>query len=138
MGSSETGRFAEGLPSILFSLRGLAYFEIHVHGARSDLHSGEFGGSVMNPGNALSQIIASLHDDQGRIALPGFYDDVVEWDAETREQIAALLHSDDETREELGGAALAGEQGFSTRERLWIRPTCDGNGMLCGYTDEGA
>jgi len=135
---SDTGMFAEGLPSLLFSLRGLAYFEIHVSGARSDLHSGEYGGSVLNPGNALAQIIASLHDEQGRIAIPGFYDDVVAWDTETREQIAALPHSDDKFREELGVPALVGEQGFSTLERLWIRPTCDVNGMLCGYTEEGA
>ena len=135
---SDTGMFAAGLPSLLFSLRGLAYFEIHVSGARSDLHSGEYGGSVLNPGNALARIIASLHDDQGRIAIPGFYDDVVVWDTATREQIAALPHSDDKFREELEVAALVGEQGFSTLERLWIRPTCDVNGMLCGYTDEGA
>ena len=135
---SDTGMFAEGLPSLLFSLRGLAYFEIHVRGARSDLHSGEFGGAVMNPGNALSHIITSLHDDQGRIAMPGFYDDVVDWDPETRERIAALPHSDDEFREGLDVVALVGEEGFSTLERLWIRPTCDVNGILCGYTDEGA
>lgn len=135
---SDTGMFAEGLPSLLFSLRGLAYFEIHVHGARSDLHSGEFGGALKNPGNVLSQIIASLHDDQGRIAIPGFYDDVLEWDTTTREQIAALPHSDEEFRESLELGALAGEQGFGTLERLWIRPTCDVNGLLCGYTEEGA
>ena len=135
---SDTGMFAEGLPSLLFSLRGLAYFEIHVRGARSDLHSGEFGGAVTNPGNALAQIIASLHDDQRRVAIPGFYDDVVDWDPETREQIAALPHSDDEFREALDVVALGGEEGFSTLERLWIGPTCDVNGMLCGYTDEGA
>lgn len=135
---SDTGMFAEGLPSLLFSLRGLAYFEIHVTGARSDLHSGEYGGSVLNPGNALAQIIASLHNDQGRIAIPGFYDDVVAWDTETREQIAALPHSDEEFREELEVDTLVGERGFSTLERMWIRPTCDVNGMLCGYTDEGA
>jgi acetylornithine deacetylase/succinyl-diaminopimelate desuccinylase-like protein len=135
---SDTGMFAKGLPSLLFSLRGLAYFEIHVRGARSDLHSGEFGGAVVNPGNVLSLIIASLHDDQGRIAVPGFYEDVVDWDAETRELIAALPHSDDEFRDELDVVALGGEEGFSTLERLWIRPTCDVNGMLCGYTDEGA
>jgi acetylornithine deacetylase/succinyl-diaminopimelate desuccinylase-like protein len=135
---SDTGMFAEGLPSLLFSLRGLAYFEIHVSGARSDLHSGEYGGSVLNPGNALSQIIASLHDAQGRVAIPGFYDDVVAWDTETRKQIAVLPHSDDEFREALDVVALVGEQGFSTLERLWIRPSCDVNGMLCGYTDEGA
>jgi acetylornithine deacetylase/succinyl-diaminopimelate desuccinylase-like protein len=135
---SDTGMFAEGLPSLLFSLRGLAYFEIHVHGARSDLHSGEYGGAVMNPGNALAGIIASLHDAEGRIAIPGFYDDVVEWDAETRAQIAELPHSDEAFASELALGELVGEPGYGTLERLWIRPTCDVNGILCGYTGQGA
>jgi len=135
---SDTGMFAEGLPSLLFSLRGLAYFEIHVHGARSDLHSGEYGGAVMNPGNALARIIASLHDTEGRIAIPGFYDDVVEWDAETRAQIAELPHSDEAFASELALGELVGEPGYGTLERLWIRPTCDVNGILCGYTGQGA
>jgi acetylornithine deacetylase/succinyl-diaminopimelate desuccinylase-like protein len=135
---SDTGMFAEGLPSIGFSLRGLAYFEIHVHGARSDLHSGEFGGAVMNPANALARIVASFHDEDGRVAIDGFYDDVVEWDAGTRAQIAGLPHDDEAYRAELGVDALVGEAGFSTLERLWIRPTCDVNGLLSGYTGEGA
>ena len=135
---SDTAMFAEGMPSLLFSLRGLAYFEIEVTGARSDLHSGEYGGSVRNPANALAQIVASLHDADGRVAVEGFYDDVVEWDAETRGQIASLPHSDDEYRGELDVPALAGEAGYGTLERLWIRPTCDVNGLLSGYTGEGA
>lgn len=135
---SDTGMFAEGLPSLLFSLRGLAYFELHVHGANSDLHSGEYGGAVANPGNALSRIIASLHDDEGRVAIDGFYDDVVEWDAGTRSQIADLPHSDAAFAGELEVPELVGEKGYSTLERLWIRPTCDVCGILCGYTGEGA
>jgi acetylornithine deacetylase/succinyl-diaminopimelate desuccinylase-like protein len=135
---SDTGMFAEGLPSLLFSLRGLAYFEIHVHGAKSDLHSGEYGGAVANPGNAISKIIASLHDGEGRIAIEGFYDDVLEWDAETRAQIAALPHTDEAFAAELEVDELSGEAGFGTLERLWIRPTCDVCGILCGYTGEGA
>jgi acetylornithine deacetylase/succinyl-diaminopimelate desuccinylase-like protein len=135
---SDTGMFAEGLPSLLFSLRGLAYFEVHVKGARSDLHSGEYGGSITNPGNALAQIIASLHDADGRIAIDGFYDDVLEWDADTRAQIARLPHDDREYREELQVTELTGESGYGMLERLWIRPTCDVNGLLCGYTGEGA
>lgn len=135
---SDTGMFAEGLPSLLFSLRGLAYFEVHVHGADSDLHSGEYGGAVANPGNALSRIIASLHDEGGRVAIPGFYDDVVEWDEETRKQIAELPHTDEAFREEVGVPALTGEEGYSTLERLWIRPTCDVCGILSGYTGQGA
>ncbi len=135
---SDTGMFAEGLPTLLFSLRGLAYYEIVVTGAKSDLHSGEYGGSVTNPGNALAAIIASMHDEDGRVTLPGFYDDVAEWDDETREQIRSLPYDDEEYRKELEVPALAGEKGYSTLERLWIRPTCDVNGMLTGYTGEGA
>ncbi len=135
---SDTGMFAEGLPTLLFSLRGLAYYEIVVEGAKSDLHSGEYGGSVTNPGNALGTIIASLHDADGRVALPGFYDDVVEWDEETRRQIASLPFDDEEYRAELEVPELTGEKGYGTLERLWIRPTCDVNGILCGYTGEGA
>jgi acetylornithine deacetylase/succinyl-diaminopimelate desuccinylase-like protein len=135
---SDTGMYAEGLPSLGFSLRGLAYFEVHVTGAKSDLHSGEFGGAVPNPGNALAKIIASLHAADGRIAVPGFYDDVLEWDEETRAQIRALPHDDSAYRTDLEVKALTGEEGYGTLERLWIRPTCDVNGMLCGYTGEGA
>jgi acetylornithine deacetylase/succinyl-diaminopimelate desuccinylase-like protein len=102
------------------------------------LHSGEFGGAVANPGNALARILASLHDSSGRVAIEGFYDDVVEWDADTRAQIASLPWSDDDYRAELGVKALAGEKGYGTLERLWIRPTCDVNGLLCGYTGEGS
>jgi acetylornithine deacetylase/succinyl-diaminopimelate desuccinylase-like protein len=135
---SDSGMFDEGLPSLGFSLRGLAYFEVHVTGAKSDLHSGEFGGAVANPGNALARIIASLHAADGRVAITGFYDDVLEWDAETRAEIARLPHDDRAYRAELGVAALSGEAGYGTLERLWIRPTCDVNGILCGYTGEGA
>ncbi|MEQ9397631.1 MAG: dipeptidase [Longimicrobiales bacterium] len=135
---SDSNMFAEGIPSILFSLRGLAYLEIHVKGARSDLHSGQFGGTVANPGNALARIIASLHDDRGRVAVPGLYDDVAEWDEDTRAGIRALPFDEDAYRRDLQVPALSGEAGWSTLERLWIRPTCDVNGMLCGYTGEGA
>ena len=135
---SDSNMFAEGMPSVLFSLRGLAYFEIHVRGARSDLHSGQFGGTVVNPGNALGTIIASLHDENGRVAVEGFYDDVVEWDEETRAQIRSLPFDEEAYRKELEVGALGGEKGYSALERLWIRPTCDVNGILCGYTAEGA
>lgn len=135
---SDTGMFAEGLPSLLFSLRGLAYFEIHVKGARSDLHSGEYGGAVANPGNALAKIVASLHDGDGRIDIDGFYDDVLDWDQATRTGIASLPFDDEAYRRELGVDELAGERGYGTLERLWIRPSCDVNGLLCGYTGEGA
>jgi acetylornithine deacetylase/succinyl-diaminopimelate desuccinylase-like protein len=135
---SDSNMFGEGMPSVLFSLRGLAYFEIHVRGARSDLHSGQFGGTIVNPGNALAKILASLHDEDGRIAVEGFYDDVLEWDEETRAQIRALPFDEATYRKDLQIDTLGGEKGFSPLERLWIRPTCDVNGILCGYTAEGA
>ncbi|HET9949560.1 MAG TPA: dipeptidase [Longimicrobiales bacterium] len=135
---SDSGMFAEGVPSLLVSLRGLFYFEIHVRGARSDLHSGEYGGAVANPGIALARILASLHDEHGRIAIPGFYDDVRDWDAETRARFRELPHDDEAFRSELDVPALWGEEGYGTLERLWIRPTCDVNGILCGYTGPGA
>lgn len=135
---SDTGMYAEGLPSVGFSLRGLAYFEVHVHGANSDLHSGEFGGAVANPANTLSKIIASLHAADGSIAIDGFYDDVLQWDDATRAQIASLPHSDGEFAGDLDLDELTGEAGYGTLERLWIRPTCDVCGILSGYTGEGA
>jgi len=135
---SDSNMFAEGMPSILFSLRGMAYLELHVKGARSDLHSGQFGGTVANPGNALGKILASFHDEEGRVAVEGFYDDVAEWEEETRRRIRDLPFDEESYREDLEVEALAGEAGYSSLERLWIRPTCDVNGILCGYTGEGA
>jgi acetylornithine deacetylase/succinyl-diaminopimelate desuccinylase-like protein len=135
---SDSSMFAQGQPSLLFSLRGLAYFEIHVRGPASDLHSGTYGGAVVNPGNTLARIVASLKDEDGRVAIQGFYDDVLEWDESTRNAIRALPFALDEFLEEVGAAGLNGEAGFSLLERLWIRPTCDVNGLLCGYTGEGA
>ena len=135
---SDSSMFDQGLPSLLFSLRGLAYFEIHVQGPASDLHSGTYGGSVVNPGNTLARLLASLMDEKGRITIPGFYDDVMEWDLDTREAIHALPFDLDGFVKEVGAPGLNGEQGYSLLERLWIRPTCDVNGILCGYTGEGA
>jgi acetylornithine deacetylase/succinyl-diaminopimelate desuccinylase-like protein len=135
---SDSSMFAPGLPSLLFSLRGLAYFEIHVRGPAGDLHSGTYGGAVVNPGNVMANLLSSLKDDEGRIALPGFYDDVLEWDEATRAAIQALPFDMGEFEAEVGAPGFNGEAGFSVLERLWIRPTCDVNGILCGYTGEGA
>ncbi len=135
---SDSAMFAPGVPSLLFSLRGLAYLELRARGARSDLHSGAYGGAVPNPATVLARILASLHDEEGRIAIEGFYDEVVEWDAATRAGIAGLPFDEEEFREGLGAPGLAGEAGYSTLERLWIRPTCEVNGLLAGYTGEGA
>lgn len=135
---SDSNMFDEDQPSILFSLRGMAYVEIHVKGARSDLHSGQFGGPVVNPGNALCQIVASFHDENGKVAIDGFYDDVEDWDDSVREGIAGLPFDEDAYKKDLEVDELGGEAGWSPLEQLWIRPTCDVNGMLSGYTGEGA
>ena len=135
---SDSAMFAEGLPSILSSLRGLAYFQIDVVGPSSDLHSGSYGGAVVNPAMALARILATLHDAEGRIAIAGFYDDVRAWEAKVREQMRALPFDDGAFRKETGASALGGEAGYSTLERIWTRPTCEVNGLLSGYTGEGA
>lgn len=134
---SDSGMFAPGMPTVGASLRGLAYFEIHVRAAKSDLHSGTYGGAVANPATALARIIASFHDDDGHILVPGFYDDV-RTAPEFLEQIRSLPFDDDAFREETGVPELFGEKGFTTLERRWVRPTCEVNGMLSGYTGEGA
>jgi acetylornithine deacetylase/succinyl-diaminopimelate desuccinylase-like protein len=135
---SDSAMFAPGLPSLLFSLRGMTYLQIEVDGPASDLHSGAYGGSVMNPAMALAKILASMTDDVGRVTIPGFYDSVVEWDEAIRNDIRALPFDEDAFRGGMGAPELRGEEGFSTLERLWIRPTCEVNGLLSGYTGEGA
>lgn len=135
---SDSAMFAPGLPSILFSLRGLAYLQIDVEGPGSDLHSGSYGGAVVNPATTLARIIASFHDANHRVAVPGFYDKVVEWEDDVREQIRALPFREEGFREEAGSPALGGEKGYSTLERIWTRPTLEVNGLLSGYTGEGA
>jgi len=135
---SDTAMFAPGLPSLLFSLRGIAYCEIHVDGPSGDLHSGAYGGPVVNPAMALSQILATLFDDDGRIAIAGFYDDVLDWDEETRDGIRNLPFDEEEFAASVGATLAGGEKTYSVPERLWIRPTCEVNGLLSGYTGEGA
>jgi len=135
---SDTTMFAPGLPSITVGLRGLAYMEVRVQGPSIDLHSGAYGGAVVNPALALARILSQLHDEQGRIAIPGFYDRVRELTAEQRAAIAALPFEEEGLREEVGAPALGGEAGFGSVERIWARPTLDVNGLLSGYTGEGA
>jgi acetylornithine deacetylase/succinyl-diaminopimelate desuccinylase-like protein len=135
---SDSAMFAPGLPSILSSLRGLAYFQIDVQGPAGDLHSGMYGGAVMNPAMALGRILATMHDADGRIAIPGFYDHVLDWGAKARADIEKLPFDDEHFRAETGSPALFGEKSFGTLERLWMRPTCEVNGLLSGYTGEGA
>ncbi len=135
---SDSSMFAPGQPSILSSLRGIAYFQIDVVGPSVDLHSGSYGGAVVNPAMALARILSTMHDAKGRIAIKGFYDRVRVWDKPSRAAIRKLPFSDRHFRAETGTTALGGEKGFSTLERIWMRPTCEVNGQLSGYTGEGA
>ncbi|HUF30800.1 MAG TPA: dipeptidase, partial [Gemmatimonadaceae bacterium] len=135
---SDSSMFAPGLPSLLFSLRGLAYLQIDVQGPDRDLHSGSYGGAVVNPAMALARILATLHDSDGRVAVDGFYDGVRDWGDAVRAQIRSLPFEESAFLEETGASSLGGERGFSVLERLWTRPTCEVNGLLSGYTGQGA
>jgi acetylornithine deacetylase/succinyl-diaminopimelate desuccinylase-like protein len=135
---SDSTMFAPGLPSILSSLRGLAYFEINVQGPSGDLHSGIYGGAVVNPAMALAQILATMHDKNGRVAIKGFYGDVRDWGKKARSAMKKLPFKDKNFLAEVGAPALGGEKGYTTLEKLWMRPTCEVNGLLSGYTGEGA
>lgn len=135
---SDSTMFAPGIPSILSSLRGLAYFQIDVTGPNSDLHSGMYGGAVVNPATALSRIIASFHDADGRVAIPGFYDTVRPFPEHVRAGMRELPFDEADFMRHLDVSALGGEPGYSTLEKLWTRPTCEVNGLLSGYTGEGA
>lgn len=135
---SDSAMFAPGQPSILSSLRGLAYFQIDVQGPLCDLHSGSYGGAVVNPAMALARILATLHDEKEHIAIAGFYDKVRDWEPRILEQMKNLPFDEQEFRREVGAPDLGGEEGYTILERLWARPTCEVNGLLSGYTGEGA
>lgn len=135
---SDSSMFAPGLPSITYGLRGLMYCEVTITGPGHDLHSGLYGGAVPNPINALAKMIATLHDDEGKIAVPGFYDQVVALRDEERAQFASLPHDDAEFLKEVNGVGLHGEPEYSTLERIWARPTLDCNGIFGGFTGKGA
>jgi acetylornithine deacetylase/succinyl-diaminopimelate desuccinylase-like protein len=135
---SDSPMFDRGIPSICYGLRGLAYFQIDVRGTRSDLHSGSFGGAVANPGMVLAQMLAQMKDKSGRIKIPGFYDDVVELRPEERAEFARLPFNERKYRQDLGAPKLFGESGYTTLERIWARPTFEVNGLLGGFTGEGA
>jgi len=129
--------FSPTRPSLIFGMRGLAYVEIEVRSGSHDLHSGQYGGAVPNPAHALARIIASLHHADGRVAVEGFYDSVLEAPAEVRKAWAALGYDEAAFQRSAGGASLRGEPGYSTPERLWIRPCLDVNGIIGGYTGPG-
>lgn len=134
---SDTGMLGLDIPSIGTGLRGLAYLEIFVEGPAGDLHSGSYGGAVVNPALALAGILAKLKDADGRVTVPGFYDRVRPMTESEREQVRGLPFSDEEFLEETGVPDLGGEAGFSTLERLWYRPALDVNGMISGFTGDG-
>ena len=135
---SDTTMFAPGLPSITTGLRGLAYMEVTVRGPATDLHSGAYGGAVVNPANALATIIAGLRDAQGRVTIPGFYNDVRPLSPSEKASLDRLPFQEEGLREEVGAPRLLGEEGYGALERIWARPTLDVNGLLSGYTGEGA
>lgn len=135
---SDTSMVRKGMPSIVYSLRGLCYMEVRVTGPNRDLHSGSFGGAVQNPLNALGMIIARLKDAEGRITIPGFYDDVIDLTVEERAEMARVAFDEDGFRKDLDIAAIVGESGYTPRECLGARPTLDVNGMIGGFTGTGA
>ena len=135
---SDTTMISDKVPSINCGMRGLAYLEVTVTGPNKDLHSGHYGGAVANPINVLCSMIASLHDADGRVAVPGFYDDVVELSAEDRAQLARAPFDLDEYKDFLDIKEVKGEKGYTTLERTGIRPCLDVCGIWGGYTGAGA
>lgn len=134
---SDSSQYAKGQPAITYGLRGIAYFEVHFYGPKQDLHSGSFGGAVNNPAIALSKFLAKIVDDQGRIQLPGFYDDVQPLEESERAMWSKLNFSDEAFAKQLGVSGLTGETGYNTLERRWARPTFDVHGLWGGYQGEG-
>jgi acetylornithine deacetylase/succinyl-diaminopimelate desuccinylase-like protein len=135
---SDSAMFDRGVPSICYALRGLAYFQVDVTGTTTDLHSGVFGGAVANPAMVLAQILAQMKDKGGRVKIPGFYDHVRDLQPEERNAWKQLPFNERKYRKDLGAPKLFGESGYSVLERVWARPTFEVNGLLSGFTGEGA
>jgi acetylornithine deacetylase/succinyl-diaminopimelate desuccinylase-like protein len=135
---SDTSQFAPGQPAITYGLRGIAYYELRLSGPKQDLHSGTFGGAVTNPAGALCRMLAALVNEHGQVQVPGFYDDVEPLSPRERAEFAKLPFDEAAFMKQIGVTALSGEQGFSTLERRWARPTFDINGLWSGYQGEGA
>ncbi len=135
---SDTSMFSPELPCITAGLRGIMYMEINVRGPAGDLHSGSYGGAVVNPANALAEIVAGLKDEEGRVTVPGFYGPVRPITEQERADLARLPLDEEAFQQSIGAPALDGEAGFSTLERLWYRPTLDVNGLLSGFTGKGS
>jgi len=135
---SDSSQFAPGQPAITHGLRGIAYYELRVRGAQTDLHSGAFGGSITNPVQALTAMLSGLIDASGRIQVPGFYEDVVPMTEDERERLAALGFDEPRFLRQLGVVEVSGEAGYTTLERRWTRPSLDINGIWGGYQGEGS
>jgi acetylornithine deacetylase/succinyl-diaminopimelate desuccinylase-like protein len=134
--NADSGILAEDQPALTVALRGLSYFEVQLQGQHADLHSGTFGGAVDNPGMVLSKILAGMKDNQGRITIPGFYDDVRALTEKERSLMPDL--PDEWWLERAGAKELLSESGYSSTESARARPTLDVNGILCGFTGEGS
>jgi acetylornithine deacetylase/succinyl-diaminopimelate desuccinylase-like protein len=134
----DTGMLAPDLPTITYALRGLAYFEVRVYGPKQDLHSGQYGGVILNPAQALCELIAGMHDAHGRVTLPGFYAKVRPLDAGERAELARLPTDETFYLEQTGSPALWGEIGYSPTEQVGARPSLEVNGLYSGFTGEGA
>ncbi len=132
------GILGPDLPTIPYALRGLAYYEITINGPSQDLHSGSFGGAVLNPANELARLIGGMHDKNGKITLPGFYESVLELDEDERQELARLPQDEEFYLKQTGSPALWGEKDYTPVERVGGRPTLDVNGILSGFTGEGA
>lgn len=135
---SDTSMLSMDTPSIDVGVRGLSYIEVEITAANRDLHSGVYGGAVANPITVLAKMIASCHDENNHITIPGFYDDVVNATPEERAKMAKAPFDEDEYKKDLGVSELVGEKGYTTNERTGIRPTIEVNGIWGGYTGEGA
>ena len=135
---SDSPMFDRGVPSICYGLRGLVYFQIDLRGTSTDLHSGSFGGAVANPAFVLAQLLAQMKDRGGRVKIPGFYDDVQPLKEEERAEFKRLPFHEKRYRQDLGAPKLFGERDYTTLERVWARPTFEVNGLLSGFTAEGA
>lgn len=135
---SDGAQFAPGQPAITYGLRGIAYFDLVLHGPARDLHSGSFGGTVTNPANVLARMLAALIDSKGRVQVPGFYDDVLPLSEEERRALASLPFDEQKYFEQVGVDGAVGEEGYTALERRWARPTCDVNGLWGGYQGAGA
>ncbi len=133
----DTGMQAPDLPTITYALRGIAYFELRIQGPKQDLHSGTFGGAIHNPAQVMADLLSGLHDQKGRVTLPGFYDKVLPLDEEERAELKKLPIDEDFYLEQAGVNALWGEEGYTAVERTGARPTLEINGLYSGFIGEG-